>query len=517
MPPQKTKKKTATKSQRCPAASNTSAISVAPDNSPTNSPAASAVSSLKWPFLITALLLAAAILAGLYSYPRHPLYQGDITKLGGGYDYFYYYATVHALQDKLANIYAPAEMQEYSRQLSGERQWSVSDNHLPPFYILYLPLSKRSFSQGYYIHLWANLNIIWLAVLALSLSLLPSRRQAYLFLLLFMGATVTLGPAVDNIYLGQIGFAFAGLLALIFIFDRINYGAPAGICLALAILCKMYPALLLVYFALKHRWQTLKWTAYTLLAMGLAAGLQWGFSRYSDYWQYLSQTMNYDSTVGNQALIGVIANACPYLSPAELKIVHFCLMALALSGLSWFSWNLPRRPAHASSGLLEFSVWVTAATIVSPISWSHHHIFLILPLLAFLGIACSPASISISSSSADQPAPEPSAATAEAATPPAAPDSSEFAAKRSPAASANAALTPNPIKANWNAPIEITSRKRGLAIAGITLIVLLWCFEGETVTNMGVKALHYQFCAYHLGGISLLAILAAEIAALKQL
>lgn len=510
MPPHKTKKKTATKSQRCPAASNTPS-SPAPS---TNSPAASAVPSLKWPFFVTALLLAAAVLAGLYSYPRHPLYQGDITKLGGGYDYFYYYATVHALQDKLANIYAPVEMQEYSRQLSGERQWSVSDNHLPPFYILYLPLSARSFSQGYYIHLWANLNIIWLAVLALSLSLLPSRRQAYLFLLLFMGATVTLGPAVDNIYLGQIGFAFAGLLALIFIFDRINYGAPAGICLALAILCKMYPALLLVYFALKHRWQTLKWTAYTLLAMGLAAGLQWGFSRYWDYWQYLSRTMNYDSTVGNQALIGVIANTCPYLSPAELKIVHFCLMALALSGLSWLSWNLPRRSAHASSGLLEFSVWVTAATIVSPISWSHHHIFLILPLLAFLGIACSP-TISLS---AGQSAPEPPAAKTGTSVPPAAPDKpSEFAAKRSPTASANAALTPNPIKANWNAPIEITSRKRGLAIAGITLIVLLWCFEGETVTNMGVKNLHYQFCAYHLGGISLLAILTAEIAALKQL
>ena len=484
-----------------PASSSRSASVTAAAETVVPAPAASS----RRPFLFTCILLAAAVILGWYSYPQHPLYQGDITERGGGYDYFYYYSTSHALRDKIANIYASPEMLEYSRRLSGARDWAVSDNHPLPFYILYLPLFERSFSQGYYIHLWVNLNILWMAVFALCLTLLPSRRQAYILMLLFMGATVTVGPAVDNIYLGQIGLAFAGLLAFAFLFDRIGYGAPAGVCLALAILLKMYPALLLIYFALKHRWQTLKWTAYTLLALSAAAGLQWGFGRYLDYWHFLSRTMSYDSTVGNQSLIGVIANACPHLAPADLKAVHLCLLALTAGGLSWMSRNLPLRSPNAAMGLLEFSVWATAATAASPISWSHHHIFLILPLLAFLGIAGNP-TLTVSPDHPDAEAKNDI-------------QNAGQGKDRGPAdkdAKTAAALTPNPIKVNWSAAIEVSPLKRGLAMTGIALIVLLWCLEGETVTNMGVKAVHYSFCACHLGIIVLLGILAAEIAVLTK-
>ena len=428
----------------------------------------------KWPFIAICIMLAAAIVVGFFSYPKHPLYQKDITELGGGYDFFYYYATTKALNHKISNIYASQEMLDYSRQLSGTHNWAITDNHVPPFYLLYISLANRTFSQGYYIHLWANLNLMWMSVLALCLAILPTRRQAYIIIILMIAATVSIGPAVDNIWLGQVGLAFTGLLAFTYMFDRADYGAPAGICLALSILLKMYPALLLVYFLLKKRWQTLKWTAYTLAALGLAAGLQWGFGHYAAYWNFLQQSMSYNSTIANQSLIAVMANVCPSVSPNELKIIHICLLALTVSGLVWMSRSMPNRAANVSQGLLEFSVWVTAATIASPISWSHHHILLALPMLAFLGLAISP--------------------------------SQEDAT--------NAGEAGNEQKAAWSLNTGVTPLKRWLSLAGIAMILLLWCFEGETATNMHIKAIHYSFCVCHLGLVSLAAILAVEITAL---
>ena len=119
----------------------------------------------RWPVAAALIVLILAVLTGWYSYPSHPLYQGDITKVGGGYDYFFYYSTVSALHDKIGSIYSSQELLDYTSSLSGGRGWAVNDNHLLPFYTLYLPFVQRTFSDGYYIHLWANLNILWMAML----------------------------------------------------------------------------------------------------------------------------------------------------------------------------------------------------------------------------------------------------------------------------------------------------------------------------------------------------------------
>ena len=449
---------------------------------------------------------------GSYSNTRHPLHEKDVTEVGAGYDYFFYYATIHALQDKVSNIYGSTEMLEYSRSLK-IHNWAVSDNHLLPFYILYLPLMKYSFSQGYYLHLWANLYLIWLAILALSLTLLPSRRHAYLTTILLIGGTLFLGTAADNIFQGQIGFAFTAVLAFAFLLDRIDYGAPAGICLALAILLKMYPALLLVYFALKHRWQTLKWTAYTLTAMGIAAGLQWGFARYIDYWHLLGQSGIYPHTIANQSLIGVLSVTCTYLSPQQLKIIHLCLIGLTVGGLSLLSRDLPKRSPNVHLGLLEYSVWLTAATIISPISWGHHHIFLVLPLLALLGLVSSPAPGNPPIQEALQ---TPSDSGSSAAKKVSQKKSKTESKACVPSGQTTAEQTENSIKASWNVNIKLSSCRRGLALVGILLIIVLWSFEGETITNLQVKAINYSFYAHHMGLVLLLSILAAEIAALTK-
>ena len=420
----------------------------------------------RWTFLGTLALLVFAVLFGWYSYPQHPLYHGNITELGGGYDFFHSYCIVNALNAKIANVYSSQELLDFSRNLSNGKNWAINDNHLLPFYVLYQPLAKRDFSSAYYIHLWANLNIYWLAAFALTLSIFPSRKQAYAIMAAIILATVTIGPAVDNIWLGQISFAFTGLLALAFLLDRANFQKAAGVCLAVTILLKMYPALLLLYFGLKKRWKLLLWVLYTIIALSLVAGIQWGFAHYANYLDFLFHTMSYNSNVANQSFIGVVANACPYLASNELKLVHLAFLLLITGGLVWFTHSLPRRFANISWGMLEYSLWLVLATVASPLSWGHHHVLLLLPWLALLGLALG---------------------TNESIVAPTAP-------------------TPQPERNLWSAPCCVNATVRRVAWTGMAAIVALWCCEGETVTNPTIKGFHYAFCQHHGGLVGLLII-----------
>ncbi len=395
--------------------------------------------------------LALAIIVGLFSFPQHPLLQRNLTSVGGGYDFFHSYAIVNALEHKISNVYSSQELLDYTNQMSGGRDWGVNDNHLLPFYLLYLPLAQRDFNSGYYIHLWINLNLFWIAALALCFSVMDTRRHAWILCALLLICSLTIGPAVDNIWLGQISMGFTCVMAFVFLFDNAGNQKLAGLFLALAILLKMYPAILLVYFLIKKRYKLLQWALVTLLALAISAGLQWGFSHYLNYWEFLAHTMSYNANVANQSLMGVLAATCPYLAPDELKTVHISLLILGTTALVWMS--LKRQSSTSLPwNLLEYSIWVTSAMVLSPISWGHHHVLLILPLAAWFGLLLN----------GD--------------------------------ASANANLT-----------------LRRWSLAGILLTAVLWCLEGETATNASVKMFHLWCCLHHLGLIGLLALLGVEL------
>lgn len=327
-------------------------------------------------------LLVCLVCLGLYSFPRHPLLLPDLSEQGG-YDYFYFFATTRALEAGLQEVYLSEEMARFSLELS-ENRWEVRGNHPPAFYLFYRPLARMDFQTGYLIHMWLGLGLYAVGVLLLCRMLLPDPRLAWTVTALLAAGGVVLGPAVDNLWLGQVGHHLTFALCMVFVLGASGRPAGAGFFLALAVLLKLYPALLALYYLRRGNWQVVAWMGGTLAFLGLAAGFVWGFDHYAHFLEWSTRT-GYRSVLSNQSLMGLLAWLFGEQSSPGLKVLNLLLLVGASVGL-WKAgslWGGSSRPRQ----LLEFSTWLLASTLLAPLSWAHHHLVLLLPLVAFTALA----------------------------------------------------------------------------------------------------------------------------------
>ncbi len=330
---------------------------------------------------ILALLLL-LVLSGWYSFPRHPLLLGDLPAQGG-YDYFYFFATTRALEAGLQEVYLSDEMGLFSRNLSDGR-WEIRGNHPLPFYLLYRPLARLDFQTGYLVHLWLGFGLYAVGVLTLTRTLIPEPRLAWAMTALLAAGGLVLGPGVDNLWLGQVGHHLTFALCMAFVLGTSGRPAGAGFFLALAVLLKLYPALLALYFLRRGNWQVVAWMAGTLLTLGLISGLTWGFGHYAHFLEWAART-GYRSVLSNQSLMGLLALLFGEDASPGLKVFNLLALIGTSAGLlaAGRRWGGDSRTRQA----LEFSAWVLAATILAPLSWAHHHLVLLLPLVAFASLA----------------------------------------------------------------------------------------------------------------------------------
>jgi len=327
-------------------------------------------------------LLAALVLLGAYSFPRHPLQLPDLAEQGG-YDYFYFFATTRALEQGLADVYLGAAMADFSRELSQGR-WEIHGNHPLPFYLFYKPLAALDFQSGYLLHLGLGFALYAAGVLALALVMLRDGRLATGVAALLAVAGLVTGPGVDNLWLGQVGFFLAFTLCLTFVLAATGREAPAGVFLALAVLMKLYPVILVGYYLRRGQGRLVVWMAATLVALGLAAGLDWGFGHYARFLEWSAQA-GYRSVLSNQSLMGLLALALGEQAVTLLKVLNALLLVTAVAALAKAGarWGGPTREQQ----LLEFSAWALVSTVLAPLSWAHHHLVLVLPLLGFAAVA----------------------------------------------------------------------------------------------------------------------------------
>ena len=121
-----------------------------------------------------------------------------------------------------------------------------------------------------------------------------------------------------------------------------------------------------------------------MAALGLVSGLTWGFGHYVHFLEWSART-GYRSVLSNQSLMGLLAllfgeDASPGLKVLNLLLLTGASVGLLLAGRRWGGASRPQQ-------LLEFSAWVLASTILAPLSWAHHHLVLVLPLVAFTALA----------------------------------------------------------------------------------------------------------------------------------
>ncbi len=381
-------------------------------------------------------LLLLTIVFGIISYPKHPLIHADLVNEGGGYDFFYTYAIVNALNNGVANIYDGTDLAKFSESLSNGRWIIDKDNHPMQYYLFYLPLAKMNFHKACRLHIWLELSLFAAGVLALCRQAFASRLAAWVTFALLCAAAFFTGPGVDNIWLGQIGSAMVFFMAMTFVCAENKHDSLAGIFLCCAIIFKMYPALLLLYFWRKKRYRIISWAIGTFVALGLSAGLQWGFSHHLNYLSFMLNGIDYNPAIGNQSFMAMLVSVWRDAPPVFLKV---CNLALIIGG-SWLSWlYIP----ESSSNLAEYSAWLLLSMIAAPLSWGHHHVLCVMPLIAFASI-----------------------------------------------------LSEKRDSIFWPAAV------------GVIAVCLTFALEGETVTAVGIKMLHYNICRFKIGLLLLMVQLA---------
>ncbi|NHC14091.1 DUF2029 domain-containing protein [Motilibacter sp. E257] len=191
-----------------------------------------------------------------------------------------------------------------------------------------------------------------------------------------VAATLLLEPVWHTLFLGQVNLL---LMALVLRdVERVSSGRPAGMWIGLAAAVKLTPAVFVLLLLAAGRARSARNAVVAFVAASAAAwALAPGAS--ATFWgRYLGDTSRVGATyVSNQSPFGVAARV--FGRAAEVPSAYLLLPALA------GALGLALAAAYARREDWLAAVVVTAATglAVSPISWTHHWVWVV-PALALL-------------------------------------------------------------------------------------------------------------------------------------
>jgi len=293
---------------------------------------------------------------------------------------------------------------------------------LPPFVLLALaPLAQLGFLGAGIA--WAFFKIVGISI-ALYTTLKSMRVQDFAVPtgVLLMGALFGLRPIIADIQHGNVNtfvFIWVALAWAAYVNHR-DYSA--GVFLALAVVTKITPALLLVYFAYKREWRVCTAAAVgLLLAFVFVPGVWFGFAEnwelHRAWFEMLVAPflLHGYATINefNQSLYGVLLRVGESVGVLQLERMHiddallagndvmarplgaaaYLKPAISLSFLLALAWlcRSSARSRRDPRRLLEFAVVLIAMLLLGERTWKHHATTLLIVYLALWhSVACLP-------------------------------------------------------------------------------------------------------------------------------
>jgi len=283
------------------------------------------------------------------------------------------------------DIYAPIQPAEVAALGVDEATgFGMRLNVHPPFTALLLaPLSLLPFPAATLI--WTLGCVLLLCglvyLLAKELELpLPSPWWQIAALLMLSWYPVWL-----HLHLGQFTILLAALIFGVWYALRRGRDALAGGLLAGAIVLKIFPVVLLADAVINRRWRML-WAALAVTLVLLLIQTTIGPRQWPEYFAHVApknaaEWMNSPrnaslASIGMRLFVGNDEVAPVFDLPSAEPLTRAALYAIALACVAVVLWR--RRGARDLTG--EYSLWLCAMVLLSPLSWEHSFIFLLLPL-----------------------------------------------------------------------------------------------------------------------------------------
>ena len=263
-----------------------------------------------------------------------------------------------------------------------------TDNYHPPFNaLLFFPFSYLPYASAFYIwnlcSLAAYVTVIVTVLKVYGLHTYPWSRLSTLLLLW--------EPFMASVGLGQISALLALMIIGGFFLLRSGREKTAGVLFALAALIKLFPGLLLIYLASQRRWRAA--IAFTITA-GIGAvitALVVGLDTIGYYVMVVIPHHHYvfaeyPLNISIEGLVRTIFEPSQYNRPLLSVGREYISLFIWLvsSSVMVMVWRIGERCRSAEDGENLFVLYCITMLLLSPLTWNHTCILLLLPLSILL-------------------------------------------------------------------------------------------------------------------------------------
>lgn len=258
---------------------------------------------------------------------------------------------------------------------STEMPWNA---HPPVAVLLVLPFGL--FSDFRTAHLAWNLATFPLFVLSLVLVMRELKMEMRWWSIFVVTALVLPCNAVlTQLYQGQLNFPLLFLLVIAWIADRRGLRVGAGAAVGVAMALKIFPGLLLVYFAATRRWRSVFAALGVAILLNAAALVVFGPTAFRTYMGEVLPSLNvFRNSWLNISLTGYWTRVGIALERPAIGSFTAGAFQLAVVGMVWW---YSRRAATSDDHDRAFSLAVIGMLLASPVAWSHYFVLLVLPIL----------------------------------------------------------------------------------------------------------------------------------------
>ena len=300
-------------------------------------------------------------------------------RLGGDYHNLYY--GLKALHSGVCIYDDQAYFAFCEAQQTGHQATAIFNP--PAFFLLMEPFGGTDFLSSFWAFELTSGLLALISLVMLCLALWRSRALALSAAGLAWVVLLNSPQGVDNLALGQLGYWLVSAFILNWLFDQWNRPAVASFFLTWAIFLKMWPILLLAYFARRRRWKVVLYTFVWLAFFGLIQLGRLGVPLHLAYVRHFGST-GLSTGVMSQSIIGVLTTWFGAKVMPLATSLNLVFMVLGLSLLWKSSAGLAGCTPQAARQrqLLEYSCYLLLALMCSAWSWPHHRLIWILPILA---------------------------------------------------------------------------------------------------------------------------------------
>ena len=258
--------------------------------------------------------------------------------------------------------------------------------NLPIFAILFTPISfLPKLAAQIIITLLGVLSIFWSTKLLLQLTKASGWQK-----LAIPGLILINGPLYYSLKQGNsTHFVLLLLIAALFCI-RDKREIWVGILLAIAALIKLPLFLLGVYFACRQRWRVLLGFTATIFAIVFTSILLFGIDLHLIWLEKCVfsfagkplasfNVQSVDGFVGRLLYDVEINNWQPLEIDWKFKLLRYLIISIIVGSSILICWRA-KPPVTLEAEYLELAIALCIAILISPISWTHYYLYLLLPL-----------------------------------------------------------------------------------------------------------------------------------------